>query len=188
MGPTLEPTGTMHCALRVHAALDGIGKRHRAVPGQLVGIAHILHQLGLDLGECLVVLLPRQYLVVHPGATLRADDPVNGRFDFVEHQGRLSALNERLRIFLRPLHAVVEVFIQRLLKAVAGLPGWCSCPVLQGIVGELLMAEHRPVRSTFTQQHLGVNLPLGHCSLWLGWHAHQLVQAVQYEIGDFAHN
>ena len=105
-----------------YAALDGIGKRHRAVPGQLVGIAHILHQLGLDLGECLVVLLPRQYLVVHPGATLRADDPVNGRFDLVEHQGRLPALNERLRIFLRPLHAVVEVFIQRLLKAVAGLP------------------------------------------------------------------
>jgi hypothetical protein len=92
------------------------------VPGQLVGIAHILHQLGLDLGECLVILLPRQYLVVHPGATLRADDPVNGRFDLVEHQGFLPALNERLRILLRPLHAVVEVLIQRLLKAVAGLP------------------------------------------------------------------
>ena len=119
MGPTLEPTGTMHCALRVHAALDGIGKRHRAVPGQLVGIAHILHQLGLDLGECLVVLLPRQYLVVHPGATLRADDPVNGRFDLVEHQGCLPGLNERL------------------LEAVAALPGWCSCPVLQNPVGDV---------------------------------------------------
>jgi len=38
----------------------------------------------------------RAHPLVHPGATLRADDPVNGRFNLVEHQGRLPGLNERL--------------------------------------------------------------------------------------------
>ncbi len=61
-----RPTANAHLQ-PAYAALDGIGKRHRAVPGQLVGIAHILHQLGLDLGECLVVLFQRQYLVVNDG-------------------------------------------------------------------------------------------------------------------------
>ena len=49
-GPAARPTAKAHLQ-PADTTLDGIRKRHRAVPGQLVGIAHILHQLGFDLGD-----------------------------------------------------------------------------------------------------------------------------------------
>jgi hypothetical protein len=93
-------------------------ERGAALERQVVDVADVLEQLRLDLGADLIGLLARQDLVVEARALFGAQQPVHGGLDLVEHERRLPAGHELLRVFLRPLQAVVEVFVDGHLVAV----------------------------------------------------------------------
>ena len=103
----ITPQADFHPA---KTSLERIFNRIGALKHCPIGVIQVFEQLGFKgrIVACSFTLIGSHHHKVHPALALGADQPVNGRLDFVEYNRVLAALPHPFGILVFPLGTVIE--------------------------------------------------------------------------------